>query len=677
MSLDQDKIAELLPDNTTEQISPEDLRASFAQVGLAYDNISVSSIRALAIDDAGTGFLPGDVNATDFSGRADPDPAPDTFLHIPDGSLTQIAHKGVVYFWMGPSGVDIGLGGDYTSDVDDFAAAGTSNHPLLEGLDTPNQHPIEAVTGLQTELDLLASDDLGHETVYALTQEKPILYVVNDGGTLYADVEALGGGDINLLLDSVFLTLDCTNGAGVNGRARVELTQGADANNPATNYLYIVDVEGSPVIQTTEGTYPSEPFGWLGKTIVPDAATFDAAGPYALQRYTEAFAHGGRGAQSYAREKLRVLGGVYASGASHSLAITTNGGAPDNVHLEVAAGVVYQLHRQTWPAFSVGPYFYGNGQTPFAQVTDLNEALTDANGSSMSGQYFNLVFWGAVSQNTGDCKLFVNLPTASYGNRSQAQADTAETADYTLPPDMRSIGFLISRAVIRHRTASGGTWSNEGLYSLLGTPAGVRTGGSAAAVSTDFSDLFFRISDDGDETKKIAFEASAITADQTRTISMPDADVDLSEIARLEADKVNVLSFLQFAFIKAMRLLATGNGASNPTIDSQYNVATIARTAAGTYRITLTQNIFWGIALTEDNSMLIPAVKLPSSANAQVQYLYFVSAGVYDLFVYELSPSGPQGSIIPVLYDLEAGDTMEVLGWMDAGDGTLPPTDAP
>ena len=52
----------------------------------------------------------------------------------------------------------------------------------------------------------------------------------------------------------------------------------------------------------------------------------------------------------------------------------------------------------------------------------------------------------------------------------------------------------------------------------------------AAAGSNDFSDALFRISDDGDSSKKIAFQASAISAATVRTITMPDANVNLGEV---------------------------------------------------------------------------------------------------------------------------------------------------
>ena len=47
---------------------------------------------------------------------------------------------------------------------------------------------------------------------------------------------------------------------------------------------------------------------------------------------------------------------------------------------------------------------------------------------------------------------------------------------------------------------------------------------------TDFSDSVFRVSDNGDSTKKMAFEVSAIATGTVRTISMPNANVNLANV---------------------------------------------------------------------------------------------------------------------------------------------------
>jgi hypothetical protein len=48
-----------------------------------------------------------------------------------------------------------------------------------------------------------------------------------------------------------------------------------------------------------------------------------------------------------------------------------------------------------------------------------------------------------------------------------------------------------------------------------------------ASGSVDFSDDVFRVSDNLDSSKKIAFQASGLTTSTVRTVTMPDADVDL------------------------------------------------------------------------------------------------------------------------------------------------------
>jgi hypothetical protein len=55
-----------------------------------------------------------------------------------------------------------------------------------------------------------------------------------------------------------------------------------------------------------------------------------------------------------------------------------------------------------------------------------------------------------------------------------------------------------------------------------------RTGDTGSAGSSTPSDGTFRIQDNSDATKEIAFEASGISTGTTRTITMPDSDVTLA-----------------------------------------------------------------------------------------------------------------------------------------------------
>ncbi|MDB4726193.1 DUF2793 domain-containing protein [bacterium] len=84
----------------------------------------------------------------------------------------------------------------------------------------------------------------------------------------------------------------------------------------------------------------------------------------------------------------------------------------------------------------------------------------------------------------------------------------------------------------------GGTTTTAAQQSIasVGTAAQVLTSNGAGALPTfqnaavaptDFTDSTFRIQDDGDATKEIAFQASGITTGTTRTITMVDADITL------------------------------------------------------------------------------------------------------------------------------------------------------
>lgn len=62
--------------------------------------------------------------------------------------------------------------------------------------------------------------------------------------------------------------------------------------------------------------------------------------------------------------------------------------------------------------------------------------------------------------------------------------------------------------------------------------------------STSFADNVFRVVDNGDATKQIAFEASSIATGTTRTITMPNTNVNLGDIAanRSDIDDLRTLS---------------------------------------------------------------------------------------------------------------------------------------
>lgn len=81
------------------------------------------------------------------------------------------------------------------------------------------------------------------------------------------------------------------------------------------------------------------------------------------------------------------------------------------------------------------------------------------------------------------------------------------------------------------------TYSNftPAAATVKGALSGIDTA-LATAGGTEFADDEFRVTGSADATKKIALEADGITTATTRTITMPDANVDLGDIAQNASD---------------------------------------------------------------------------------------------------------------------------------------------
>lgn len=109
------------------------------------------------------------------------------------------------------------------------------------------------------------------------------------------------------------------------------------------------------------------------------------------------------------------------------------------------------------------------------------------------------------------------------------------------------------------------TYSNftPAAATIKGALSGIDTA-LASAGGSDFSDSLFRVSDNGTPSKKMAFEVSAIAASTVRTVTMPDANVDLGKIASaLQKDgSVNPTANLPMASFK-LTGLAAGSSAGD------------------------------------------------------------------------------------------------------------------
>jgi len=103
--------------------------------------------------------------------------------------------------------------------------------------------------------------------------------------------------------------------------------------------------------------------------------------------------------------------------------------------------------------------------------------------------------------------------------------------------------------------ANGSLWQNvNGLGGTLGVTPLVFSDISRTDV---FSDAAFKVADNADPTKAVAFQVSGVSAGSTRTITVGDADVTLRPqgLERIAAGAVTSLSSLDFTNLSAFRYL--------------------------------------------------------------------------------------------------------------------------
>jgi hypothetical protein len=362
--------------------------------------------------------------------------------------------------------------------------------------------------------------------------------VTSDGTTVTMSLEQSGGGDLTMTFSDGLSTLDCTPAA------TIALTAGSDTA-PTENFVYVLQSTKALTVSTSDWPNGSEHIK-VAYFLVPSATFVQNNGTYINQNWNDHRAGtDGQGHMSHMAERIRRDGAYYQSGiggggTTDYVTITTNVGTPDNVTVQVNAGVIFQMHRHAYTAKDTSSgdmiLVVNDNATAYDDITDLNTQLTDADGDSMSGKYFNLVLWGVANKGGEYGPLMLNLPTGSYNVQSDATGDVDGFDVFTIPAAFdteSSTGFLIARITLRHQAASGGTWTHVQTTDLRGTSPQVAAAGGTSGTVTEFSDNQFKIFDDGDVTKVKVDQVSNYTTATTRTVTWPDSNMDLTPTDRI------------------------------------------------------------------------------------------------------------------------------------------------
>ena len=204
--------------------------------------------------------------------------------------------------------------------------------------------------------------------------------------------------------------------------------------------------------------------------------------------------------------------------ASELIFTAANATTDQTVTLPDATGTVALLESlsATNTGSGYGSLSYDNttGVFDFSVVTDANIrssiSVTDSGGD------------GSLSYNSGTGVITYTGPSAS---EVKAHFSVAVGSGLTYNSGTGEFGTSnIPNSQLQNSTITVGS-SSAALGSTLTTIAGLTSVTSAALITNDNG---FRVRDDGDNTKQLAFECSGITTATTRTMTVPDSNGTIS-----------------------------------------------------------------------------------------------------------------------------------------------------
>lgn len=400
-----------------------------------------------------------------------------------------------------------------------FLAGGLSNEVFTK-LDGTDFNTAWKLLGLEN-MEQNVRDSWG--ILFGLVLDSPAITVTSNGTTIALNLEKSGGGDIRCVFSTGFYTFDCTPIASVN------LTAGTDIA-PTLNYVYIL--ESTKALTVSTSGWPVTEYIAIATVMCQSAASLQTYGAYKLHAWTDHTSNTiPQGHIGHINYWIRQQQATWVSGVATTP--TVNDLTPDTIDVATTAGVVLQLHEHIFPAFNTATgsslYVVNDFTTAYNRITKLSQANKDSAGNTVgNNNWVNWVIFGVVNENSSDCKLFVNVPSAFHTTEAAALADVENYSDYSVPAGFIGTIFPIARIIGKYTTAGSGTWEITETKSLLsGVSIGLGGGGTA---TNEFVTNVFRLLDSADPTKKIIFDVSNALTGETPTITVGGEDVDLRDI---------------------------------------------------------------------------------------------------------------------------------------------------
>jgi hypothetical protein len=272
--------------------------------------------------------------------------------------------------------------------------------------------------------------------------------------------------------------------------ATIALTPGTD-DNPQQNFVYVLQSTKALTLSTSD--WPTAEHIKVANISLRTAATTMDEGALANRNWNDHIENTTtfQGHMPHIGEKLRQFEAQWHSGSQGSAS-----GFPSNVYIANTSGVVYQLHKQPFPAMSMPTddiHIVNNQANPFYTTDNLNTETLDALGVTLANSSFSFVVWGVQNRVGQASHLMCNLPTGKYAKNSPslAVADAFNYSVYDVPKQFQGTGFLIARFTFV-LDAAGTAWTLHDTEDLRGkvpnTTAGGGAGGTGVTTWTGLTD---------------------------------------------------------------------------------------------------------------------------------------------------------------------------------------------
>lgn len=369
--------------------------------------------------------------------------------------------------------------------------------------------------------------------------------------------------------------------------ATISLTAWSDTS-PQKNYVYILASNKTLTVSTS--SFPSTEHTPVWIVTCQSAVSIQTDWAYMVWLWQDDIADlTDNWHLSHINRKLRKLDATYEDwvawnwATSDYITIVTQWGTQDDVYFISTSWNIFQLHSHSFPAYNMqtwNPIFVANDEvSAFERITNLNAIDTDINWVTLrnNNDYYNLVFFWVVSQDSWDCKIYCNKPNWKYWNEADAVTDVDKTAIFTIPSSLdKWTVFYIARITVRNQTIDSWTLSISSTEDLRWiSPSNVAWWGWAWTIKNEYSDNEFKIFNVIDNTKELSFDVSWVATWNERILTVPDKNWTialLDDIGWSDTER-NVIAWEALSAWNAIRYWLDTNVAWIQLLTSQRSVS--------------------------------------------------------------------------------------------------------